>query len=619
MRSRAALIIAGAALTGLASGAALQLGGDAAAGDVMWIAGTSLVILAELRPTVSAILRRSLGVDLIALLAMGTALAVGEYLAAILVAVMMAGGGALEAWAASRARRDLSLLISRAPRVAHVVRDGTLHEVPVDEVRIGDLIVVRTGEVVPVDGTLRDESALLDESALTGESLPATRIRGDDLLSGVANAGAPFTMSAGRRAEHSTYAGIVRLVQQAESRRAPFQRMADRYAGWFLPLTLGLAGGAWLVSGEPVRALAVLVVATPCPLILAAPVALVSGVSRAARHGVIVKGAEVIEQLGEVRTVVLDKTGTLTHGSPGIVRIDAFGAGDPNEVLRLAAGLDQLSVHPLAKAIVRHARATGIALATPSFVTEEPGRGIAGTVDGRAVAVGQPSWVERCGVDGAVAALAGNGTSTPGHAQVMVGVDGRPAGVIVIADRTRADARTVVERLRAVGVQEVWLVTGDQADVAETVGRAARVDRIIADRSPSQKLDVIREIQARGAGPLMMVGDGVNDAPALAAADVGVALGAAGATVASETADAVVMVDRLDRVADAVVISRRSMRIARQSVVAGMAMSLVAMAVAAFGALPPVAGAVLQEGIDLAVIANALRALGEPANEHDAR
>jgi heavy metal translocating P-type ATPase len=363
----------------------------------------------------------------------------------------------------------------------------------------------------------------------------------------------------------------------------------------------------------------VLVVATPCPLILAAPVALVSGVSRAARHGVIVKGAEVIEQLGEVRTVVLDKTGTLTHGSPGIVRIDAFGAGDPNEVLRLAAGLDQLSVHPLAKAIVRHARATGIALATPSFVTEEPGRGIAGTVDGRAVAVGQPSWVERCGVDGAVAALAGNGTSTPGHAQVMVGVDGRPAGVIVIADRTRADARTVVERLRAVGVQEVWLVTGDQADVAETVGRAARVDRIIADRSPSQKLDVIREIQARGAGPLMMVGDGVNDAPALAAADVGVALGAAGATVASETADAVVMVDRLDRVADAVVISRRSMRIARQSVVAGMAMSLVAMAVAAFGALPPVAGAVLQEGIDLAVIANALRALGEPANEHDAR
>ena len=602
------VVAAGAVLT-LAAGGVLHLAGHPSAGDGAWIVGIAVVMLAESRSTIRTILRRSLGVDLIALLAMGTALAVGQYLAGALVAVMMAGGGALEAWAAARARRELSLLISRAPRTAHVVREGTIKQVPVGAVEVRDVVVVRTGEVVPVDGTLRDVSALLDESALSGEPLPVTRVRGDDLLSGIANAGSAFQMTVTRLAEHSTYAGIVRLVQQAELRRAPFQRMADRYAGVLLPVTLGMAALAWIASGDPVRALAVLVVATPCPLILAAPVALVSGVSRAARHGVIVKGAEVIERLGSIRTVMFDKTGTLTHGAPTIVQVIPFAPCDEAEVIRLAASLDQLSVHPLARAIVRHAHSLGIALATPTDVDEEPGRGIRGRVAHRAVVIGQPEWVEREGMAGATVAMNGRIAASPGHARVMVGVDGRPAGVIVIADRTRDDARGVVARLRDAGVREVWLVTGDQREVAEAVGHAAGVDHIVADCSPSQKLDVVRAAQAGGSGRLMMVGDGVNDAPALAAADVGIALGAAGATVASETADAVVMVDRLDRVADAVTISRRAMAIARQSVVAGMLLSLAAMVVASFGVLPPTAGAVLQEGIDLAVIANALRAL----------
>jgi P-type E1-E2 ATPase len=280
--------------------------------------------------------------------------------------------------------------------------------------------------------------------------------------------------------------------------------------------------------------------------------------------------------------------------------------------MRLAASLDQLSVHPMAQAIVRHAYALGIALATPTDVDEEPGHGITGRVADRSVVIGQPEWVEREGMAGAMVAMNGRIAASPGHARVMVGVDGRPAGVIVLADRTRDDAHVVVARLRDAGVREVWLVTGDQREVAEVVGHAAGVDHIVADCSPSQKLDVVRTAQASGAGRLMMVGDGVNDAPALAAADVGIALGAAGATVASETADAVVMVDRLDRVADAVTISRRAMVIARQSVVAGMLMSLAAMVVASFGVLPPTTGAVLQEGIDLAVILNALRALKGP-------
>lgn len=607
--SFASAAIAGTAVAGLAAGGALRLAGQSRAADVAWIAGTAAVLIVHGWATTRALMRRTLGVDAIAILAMATALAMGEYLAGALVAVMMAGGAALERWAAARARRDLSLLVSRAPRIAHVVRDHSIDEVPVDDVRVGDAILVRAGEIVPVDGELRGDSALLDESALTGEPLPVTRVEGEILRSGIANIGGAIRIKATSTAAESTYAGVVRLVQQASLRRAPFQRMADRYAGVLLPLTVGLAGLAWAASGDSVRALAVLVVATPCPLILAAPVALVSGVSRAARRGVIVKGAEVIERLASVGVVLFDKTGTLTLGTPAIARIVPAAGYDADEVIRVAASLDQFSTHPLAEAIVHHAQALGLQLSTPTVVSEEAGRGIRGRVDAHAVVVGQADWVASGPAGATIAALNGDLRTAPGAARVVVTVDDVLAGVVVVADRTRDDARDAVARLRASGVREVWLVTGDDQAVGDAVGRAAGVDRVAADRSPSQKLAVVRDAQDAGHGAVMMVGDGVNDAPALAAADVGVALGAAGATVASEAADAVVMIDRIDRVADAVSISRRAMGIARQSVLAGMIMSLAAMVVAAFGGITPVAGAVLQEGIDLAVIANALRAL----------
>jgi heavy metal translocating P-type ATPase len=483
--------------------------------------------------------------------------------------------------------------------------------VAVDELAVGDGVVVRAGEVVPVDGLVTSEEAVIDESALTGEPLPVSCTRGTPVRSGTANVGEAFELRVTRPASESAYAAIVRLVRQAESQKAPFVRMADRYAAFFLPVTLLSAGAAWGLSGDPVRALAVLVVATPCPLILAAPVAILAGVSRAAGAGVIVKGGAAVERLGEAQTVVLDKTGTVTSGTPEIERVVSVDGLDPAEALRLAASLDQLSVHSHAEALVRGAQARGLELSFPAGVEEGAGQGAEGLVDGRRVTVGSPGWLERRGYElpGAVVAELG-AEEGAGRAKVLVGVDGRLAAAIVLADHLRPDAHGLVDGLRGAGIRHVALATGDRAAVAEAVGLEIGVDRVYAEQSPEQKLELVRALQGdEELRPVVMVGDGVNDAPALAAADVGIAMGAAGATVASETADAVVLVDRIERVADAVRIGRRSLGIARQSVLVGMGLSFVAMGFAAFGLIPPVFGALLQEGIDVAVILNSLRAL----------
>jgi heavy metal translocating P-type ATPase len=465
--------------------------------------------------------------------------------------------------------------------------------------------------VIPVDGTVVSDEAVVDTSTLTGEPLPVTLRTGMPVMSGTANAGAPFEVRTDRPAAESSYSALVRLVEQAESQRAPLVRMADRYAGFFLPATLLLAGIAWAVSGDPVRALAVVVVATPCPLILAAPIALVSGLSRAARSGVIVKGAPGIETLGEARTVLFDKTGTLTVGTPDVREILTTNGTQPAELLRLAASVDNMSAHVLGEALVHAAEEAGLPVSLPVDIHEDPGQGIVGTVDGRRVAVGSRSFLREAGYsadDVAAAGLLGGRGS--GEARVMVGIDGSVAGVIVMADELRPDAARIVDRLRAEGVRHVAMVSGDRRSVADRVGAELGVDRVYSEQSPEEKLEVLRRLREDPQlSPVVMVGDGVNDAPALASADLGIAMGAAGATVSSETADAVITVDRIDRVADAIHIGRRSLRIARQSVLAGMTLSIAAMIVAAFGYLPPVAGALFQEVIDLAVILNALRAL----------
>jgi heavy metal translocating P-type ATPase len=589
----------------------LHLTGSEDAGDAVW-AGSVAVLLLPLGLSVAkALLHRDVGVDVIALVAMATALALGQYLAGAVIALMLSGGNALETYAGRRARRELTALLERAPRIAHRRRGALVEEVPVEKLRSGDLVLVRAGEVVPVDGTVESREAVVDESTLTGEPLPVSYAAGGSVRSGTANAGDAFELRASRPAAESAYAGLVRLVEAAEAQRAPFMRLADRYAAVFLPVTLATAGLAWAISGDAVRALAVLVVATPCPLILAAPIALISGVSRAAKSGIIVKGAGAIEKLGQVKTVLLDKTGTLTVGSPAIERVIALDGIPADELLRLAASLDQLSAHVLAEAIVHGAEARELELSAPRDVVEEPGQGIEGTVDGHLVAVGSSAWLVPRHHDGPARSLPGlDDDELAGRARVLVGVDGRLAGAVILGDRLREDARALVHRLHSVGVEHVAMVTGDKREIAEQIAEQAGVDRVYAELTPQAKLDVVRAVQAQSRlGPVLMVGDGVNDAPALALADVGIAMGTAGATVSSETADAVIAVDRVDRVIDAIGIGARSLRIARQSVLFGIGLSLVAMGFAAFGFIPPVGGALLQEGIDVAVIVNALRAL----------
>lgn len=596
----------------VASGALLAAGGlawllrAATAAQLLWVAGALLGLAASVAWTATAIRRRQPSVDVIAVLALAGALVVGEAFAGAMITVMLASGQLLESRAAARARRELSLLVERAPRTARRLTGTGFVEVPVDAVVPGDRLLVSPGEVVPVDGRLLT-SAVLDEAALTGEALPVERPVGQDLRSGVVNGGGPLELVATASAAESTYAGVVRLVEQAQASSAPFVRTADRFATLFVPLTLALAGGAWAVTGDAVRAVAVLVVATPCPLLLAAPIAIMSGLSRAAHVGVVVKGGGALERLAAGRVMLFDKTGTLTQGRPALADVVTAEAGaDADELLRLAAGLDQVSAHVLASSIVGAAARRGLTLELPVEVHEVHGYGIEGLVGTHHVRLGKAAWIVSEPAPRWVR-QARRRADLDGSLLVFVAVDGEPAGALLLEDPVRPDAPRMVRALRDAGITRVVLVTGDRGDVADAVGRIVGVDAVLADCDPADKLAAIRREHARQ--PTIMVGDGINDAPALAAAGVGVALAARGATASSEAADVVLTVDRIDAIADAILIARRSQRIALQAVLVGMGLSLVAMVAAAAGYLPPAAGAVLQEVIDVLAIGLALRAV----------
>jgi heavy metal translocating P-type ATPase len=591
--------------TGMVAGGAAWLGGASGVADAAWLATAACGLGYALWVAVASVAHGRVSVDVIALLALAGAMAVDELLAAAVISVMLTSGRTLEAWAAYRARHDLSALLERAPRAGRRYRDGSLETVPLDQIAAGDLLLVAAGDVVPVDGTLAAGVAVLDESALTGEALPVEHVQGDTLRSGTLNAAGPFDLRASSSAADSTYAGIVRLVSEAEGAQAPFVRLADRYAMWFLPLSLAVAAAAWALGGAE-RAVAVLVVATPCPLILAAPVALVSGLSAAARRGIVVKNGAVLERLARCTTVLLDKTGTLTAGRPAVTAIVPAGALPPEQILALAASLDQASGHVLATAVVRAAAERGCPLHQPAGVTERPGQGIEGTVAGRQVRLGRAEWAAVTGMPPWARAVRRRAW-LDGALTVFVAVDGKPAGALLLEDRIRPDARQTIKALRRGGITRIVLATGDRAEAAGVVGALTGVDEVLAELTPAAKLDAVRREQ-RGAA-VIMTGDGINDAPALALADVGVAMGARGATASSEAADAVLTVDHLGRLGEAATLARRTRRIALQSVLAGMGMSLAAMGVAAAGLLPAVWGALLQEGIDVAVILNALRAL----------
>lgn len=569
-----------------------------------WIAGTAIALLPALAWVLLALRKGRVGVDVIAVLSLLGCLLVGEYLAGSLIAVMLAGGRALDAAAERRASRDLRALLERAPRFARRRTGDQVDLIPLAEVAVGDVVVVGPGEVVPVDGRVVDGIAVLDEAALTGESAQVERAAGTSVRSGVLNAGSAVELRATATAADSTYAGIVRLAQQAGAGNAEIVRLADRYAAWFLPVALLLAAAAWIATGSAVRAVAVLVVATPCPLLLAAPVAIVSGLSRASRAGVVIRGGAALENLGHATTLALDKTGTMTVGQPAVVDVVAAPGGDPAAVLRLAASVDQFSPHVLAEAIVTEALSRGLQLALPTDVAEDPGAGASGTVDGRRGAVGKltdealtapwaRSVINRARLDGAGIA--------------WVCLDETPVGAVLLRDPLRREAPRTMRRLREAGINRLIMLTGDRVEPTREIASVLGIDEVYADLSPADKFAAVRAETDQAV--TAMVGDGVNDAPALAAATVGVAMGARGATASSEAADIVLTTDRLDRLADAMEIARWSRRIAVQSAVVGMSLSLLAMVIAALGFLPPALGALLQEGIDVAVILNALRAL----------
>jgi len=604
--TRIGLWQAGFSALALAGGAYLYLQDSRDAARWVWTIGACAVLATVAADAVAALRHKKVGVDLIALASVAGALALQETLAAAVISLMLASGRALEEYAEKRARDDMSALLSKAPRLANRYENETVAQVSLGAVRPGDRLVVRPGETVPVDGTLL-ANATVDESSLTGEALPVACPAGTRVGSGVINAGNAFDMLATSTAGNSTFSAIIRLVESARESKAPAARLADRYALLFVPLAFGIAGIAWLLSGDPGRALAVVVVATPCPLVLAVPVAIVSAMSRCARRGVLIKHGGALEKMAQVGTIFFDKTGTLTGGKARLAATATDPSVEPEFVLRMAASLEQMSSHAIAQAVVGAAIERGLRLSTPREVEEAPGAGLSGRVDGREVRTGSydyvagtadaPAWartlLERIGFEGAAA--------------VCIAVDGRFCAVLQMADEIRLDAPRALRLLRTLGIRHLAMLTGDRRDVAATIAGSLGIDVVMPEQTPASKLAAIAK--ARTSAVTMMVGDGVNDAPALAAADIGVAMGARGAAAAAESAQVVLLVDRLDRLAFAVRIAQQTRRIALQSVIGGMTLSVVAMFVAAFGYLPPVAGAVLQELIDVAVILNALRVL----------
>jgi len=582
-RRRLEPALLGVTLGAFVAGGAAWLLGHVAVADVCWSVGTAVAVVPSLAWVVAALRRGRAGVDLLATLSLVGTLAVHEYVAGSLIAVMVATGRALEAAAERRASRDLRAVLEHAPGSARRRVGDAVVAVPIADVVIGDHLVVGPGEVVPTDGRIEKYVAVLDESVLTGEPLLVERGLGEPVRSGVVNAGPAFELQATATADDSTYAGIVRMAHAAEAESAPVVRLADRYAAWFVPLALVVAGAAWLVSGSAVRAVAVLVVATPCPLLLAAPVAIVSGLSRASRAGVVVRSGAAIENLGRARTLVLDKTGTLTVGRPSVQEVAVVPGRDPGSVLRLAASAEQLSPHVLAEAIVTEARSRRLDLALPDDVVEQAGRGVVAKVDGRRVEVGTCTTP----VDAAWARAVCDRARLDGAAIAWITVDGDVGGAVVLRDPLRRDASRTIRRLRSAGLNRFLMLTGDRPEPAREVGTVLGLDEVRANQSPADKVAAVRAERDRAT--TVMVGDGINDAPALAAASVGVAMGARGATAYSEAADVVLTTDRLDRLADAMEIARRARQIAVQSATVGMGLSLAAMVVAAAGWLPPAA------------------------------
>ena len=546
------------------------------------------------------------------MLAIVTALILGEPLAGLIVVLMQTGGEALERYAEGRASEAVRELEAAAPRVAHRIAGGVVEDVAAELVRVGDEVLLRPGELLACDAVVLAGRSHVDASRITGEPLPVSAHPGIRLLSGTLNLEGPLTVRATAPASESQYARIVELVRTAQQSKSPLQRLADRYAVWFTPITLIVCVVTYLLSGDPARVLAVLVVATPCPLILATPVAVVGGINRAARRGIIFRHGTALEQLGRVGVAIFDKTGTLTIGRPKVARVLTVPEFTEDEVLRLAGSVEHGSGHLLARTLVQETVERGIVLPPGKHITEAPGQGVGGEVEGHQVTVGGLSYVvsRHPEAEPALRRLLAQTRGTELRAYVTV--DGQGAGLIEYADRLRPELAGFIPKLRRLGVSRIVLLSGDDQTNAAAVAGAVGIEEAHGDLLPEEKVAYVQRLMKEGER-VLMVGDGTNDAPALSTATVGIALAASGGGISAEAADAVILADDPTRVAEAMEISRRTLHLARQSIWVGLGLSGAAMIVASLGYIPPVVGALLQEAIDVAVIMNALRAAFPPS------
>ncbi len=601
-----ALLRPGAALLGIAIGAIVYWRGSAGTANEVWLVALAITGLPVLVRTLAAVLRGNFATDVVAALAIGSSLALREPFAGLVVVLMQTGGEALERYAEGRASAAVRALEDAAPRVAHRVVQGGEDDIAVDAIVVDDRLLVRPGEVIPCDGEIVDGHTELDTSRLTGESVPRLVVPGARVMSGMLNGSGAFVMRATALASQSQYARIVDLVRSAEASKSPLQRLADRYAGWFTPATLVVCAVTWMATGDATRVLAVLVVATPCPLILATPIAIIGGINRAATRQIIVRSGSALERLSDAEVAVFDKTGTITEGRPRVSRVRGLDGMTERDLLRLVGAVEQRAGHLLARSLAEASREAVGTLPTPVHVHEAPGRGVTGEVEGHQVMIGSRGYIyEQLGLATEHATPLDDDTTT---LRAMVAIDGALRGAVDYDDRVRASAAPLLAELESLGVRRTLLFSGDSARNARSVADQVGIAEAVGDLLPGDKVDRVTEL-SRSEGRVLMVGDGTNDAPALSRADVGIALAGHGGGITAEAADVVILIDDLSRVGEAIRIAQGTLRIARQSILVGLGLSGIGMIVAAFGYLPPVAGALVQEGIDVAVILNALRAL----------
>jgi heavy metal translocating P-type ATPase len=565
--------------------------------DIPWAIGGFIGLIPSIKWVLDEIKDKQMGSDVLAIFSIVGALAIREFFAAAVISFMLASGRALESWAEGRADFALKSLIDRMPKLANrITKTGQLEVIKIEDVEINNRLLVKSGEIVPVDG-IAQETCYLDQSALTGEPMPVLLEKEGSVISGTINAGNAFEMIASGNVSQSTYSGIVTMVRNSRAQSSPNIRLANKWALRFVPITIAMAALTYLLTGDATRTVAVLVVATPCPLILAVPIALVSGMSRATKSGAVIKGGAVLEKLSRAEIVLLDKTGTVTHGGPVITEIVTSSEITHEYALQMAASLDQYSPHVVAKSLVDEAKNRGISLLSASNVVEEHGKEVSGEINGVLVRVGAaptnlPSWA-----------------NLKQPLIVALHFNNQLIAIFGLEDPIRSESKKTISDLHKLGVSEIVMVTGDKEETASIVAKELGINRVIANSSPETKLNVVHEYRNKVSGSVIVVGDGINDAPALAASDVGIAMGARGASAASEAADVVIIEDSIDRVVSAISIAKLSHLKAMQASIGGMGLALIAMFAAAFNLLTPSQGAIAQEFIDLLAIMWALTTL----------